>query len=113
VEALKRVTATFKEWNPGMEGTVDDIWIKVGKLSKHWERVVHERSLPLLPTVSSSSTPPSSVPQVYAYALPQPSGDPKSSSTPEHPLLQARSTGPMSTASTTITGRVAMGRSRP
>jgi hypothetical protein len=58
-----------------MVGTVDDIRVEVGKVSKLWERVVRERSPPLLPTVPSSSTPPSSTLPASAYVLPQPLGD--------------------------------------
>jgi hypothetical protein len=85
VDALERVTATLVDWKPEMEGTVDDIWIEVGKLSKHWEHVVRERSPPLLPIVPSSSTPPAWAPQAPMYGLPHPAEDPKSSSTPERP----------------------------
>jgi hypothetical protein len=75
VEALERVTAALEDWRPAMEGTVDDIRVEVGKISKHWERAVRERSPPILPTMPSSSTPPSSTLPASAYVLPQPSGD--------------------------------------
>jgi hypothetical protein len=44
------VTAALDEWKPEVEGTMDDIRIEVGKLSKHRERAVRARSPPLLPT---------------------------------------------------------------
>jgi hypothetical protein len=70
VEALERVTAALEDWRPAMEGTVDDIRVEVGKISKHWERAVRERSPPILPTMPSSSTPPSSTLPASAYVLP-------------------------------------------
>jgi hypothetical protein len=59
VEALERVSASLDAWKPEIEGTVDDIRMEVGKLSKHWGRSVRDRSPPLLPTVPSAlPTPP-------------------------------------------------------
>jgi hypothetical protein len=50
MEKLERVTAALDEWKPEVEGTMHDIRIEVGKLSKHRERAVRARSPPLLPT---------------------------------------------------------------
>jgi hypothetical protein len=118
VEALEHVTAALEDWRPVMEGTIDDIRVEVGKISKHWERAVRECSPPILPTVSSSSTPPSSTLPASAYVLPQPLGDLQRqsletlriSSESRRPSAATRPTGPMGTASTTTTGRMAMGR---
>jgi hypothetical protein len=86
MEKLERVTAALDEWKPEVEGTMDDIRIEVGKLSKHWERAVRARSPPLLPTAPPFSTLPPSTPRQLlltssAQVLPQPTGDPK-----HHPL---------------------------
>jgi hypothetical protein len=49
LEALERAATSFEDWMPGIEGSVDDIRLEVGKLSKHWERTLRARSPPLLP----------------------------------------------------------------
>jgi hypothetical protein len=61
VDALERVAASLYAWKTEIEGTVDDIRMEVGKLSKHWGRSVRDRSPLLLPTVPSAlPTPPAS-----------------------------------------------------
>jgi hypothetical protein len=82
MEKLECVTAALDEWRPEVEGTMDDIRIEVGKLSKHWERAMRARSPPLLPTAPPPPTLPPSTPRQLlltssAQVLPQPTGDPK------------------------------------
>jgi hypothetical protein len=50
---LERAAASFEDWMPGIEGSIDDIRLEVGKLSKHWERTLRDRSPPLLPQGSA------------------------------------------------------------
>jgi hypothetical protein len=63
VEALERATTSFEDWRPGLEGTLDDVRLEVGKFSKNWERALHDRSPPLLPT----APPPSQDPKIQLH----------------------------------------------
>jgi hypothetical protein len=65
---LERAATSFDAWILEMERTIDDVRIEVGKLSKHWERMVWDRSPPLI-----SATPATSLPKPPSQA-----GDPKS-----------------------------------
>jgi uncharacterized protein YukE len=38
MRVLERAASAFDDWSASMEGTVDDIKLEVGKLSRHWER---------------------------------------------------------------------------
>jgi hypothetical protein len=53
--ALERAATSLEDWRPSMEGTLDDVYLEVGKLSKHWERALRERSPLLFPTAPQLS----------------------------------------------------------
>lgn len=55
VAVLERAAASFDDWRPGVEGTLDSVRLEVGKLSKHWERSVLDRGAPILETTSSAA----------------------------------------------------------
>jgi uncharacterized protein YukE len=70
---LERAASSFDDWSASMEGTVDDIKLEVGKLSKHWERSVRERSPPLILSGASPAVDPKNTPVIHKPLLP--SGD--------------------------------------
>jgi hypothetical protein len=81
---LERVAADLEDWKPGVEGAVDDIRMEVGKLSKHWERVVRARSPPLLPISSPLQSDSRPTPPGFAVQpLPHPPGDPQQPKPPD------------------------------
>jgi len=62
---LEMVAAAYEEWQPGIEGTMDDLKLEVRKLNKHWERAVRDNA-PVLPGLcplpeSASARPPAGV----------------------------------------------------
>lgn len=62
---LEKVAAAYEEWQPGIEGTMDDLKLEVRKLNKHWERAVRDNA-PVLPGLcplpeSASARPPAGV----------------------------------------------------
>lgn len=59
VATLEHAAATFDDWRPDIEGTLDTVRLEVGKLSKHWERSVLDRSQPILETAPSAAGLPS------------------------------------------------------
>jgi hypothetical protein len=42
VGRLESTVAAFDEWKPQIEAFMEDIKIEVGKLSRHWDRSVHD-----------------------------------------------------------------------
>ena len=64
LSTLEWVTRSLEEWRPSIDGTVDDIRLEVGKLTKQWERVVRACSPPLLNT----SLPAAERPSAPGYA---------------------------------------------
>jgi len=65
VQSIEKVAASLDAWSPEIEGTVDDIRLEVGKLTKHWERTLRdgksgEPPLIALPNPVSAPPPPSS-----------------------------------------------------
>jgi hypothetical protein len=80
---LECAASTFEDWSTSMEGTVDDIKLEVGKLPKHLERSMHERSPPLIPLGTSLAAEPKTTPAVNKMLLPY--GDLKSSSASGRP----------------------------
>nr|XP_034569779.1 uncharacterized protein LOC117834275 [Setaria viridis] len=44
IRALEKAAATPEEWQPGIEGSIDDIKLEVRKLNKHLERVVIDQA---------------------------------------------------------------------
>lgn len=55
VKALEQAAGSFDDWRPGIEGTVDDIKLEVGKLNKLWSRSLLDRDAPVLPTAPSAT----------------------------------------------------------
>jgi hypothetical protein len=58
MSTLERAAVSFEDWKSGIEGTIYDVRLELGKLSKHWERAARDRSPPLLPTTAPSSVVP-------------------------------------------------------
>jgi hypothetical protein len=56
VQALKDASGVFEEWWLSMEGVIDDLRLEVGKVSKHWERAVVDKSTAM--TGVLAPTPP-------------------------------------------------------
>jgi hypothetical protein len=83
MRVLERAASTFNDWSASMEGTVDDIKLEVGKLSRHWERLVRERSPALIPTSASPPVDSKNTPGVHKQLLQF--GDFKPSSTFRRP----------------------------
>ncbi|CAO2151592.1 unnamed protein product [Urochloa humidicola] len=55
VAGLECAVISFDEWKPDIEGSLEDIRLEVGKISKNWERAVMDPRLPpVLPTPASS-----------------------------------------------------------
>jgi hypothetical protein len=71
---------------------VGDIKLEVGKLSKHWERAIRERSPPLLPTGTSPLEDPKPAPS--AAMFPSLRADPKPSSASGRPSASDKVNGP-------------------
>jgi hypothetical protein len=46
LNALKKVAASYEDWQPSVEGTLDDVKLAVRKLNKHLERVVIDHAPP-------------------------------------------------------------------
>lgn len=59
LSVLESAAASFDDWRPGIEGTVDSVRLEVGKLSKHWERSVMHRGAPILGTSFTAAGRPS------------------------------------------------------
>jgi hypothetical protein len=71
---------------------VGNIKLEVGKLSKHWERAVCERSPPLFPKGTSPLEDHKPAPS--AGTFPPPQADPKPSSASGHPSASDKVDGP-------------------
>jgi hypothetical protein len=56
VQALENASGVFEEWRLSMEGVVDDLRLEVGKVSKHWERDVVDKSTAMMGVLAP--TPP-------------------------------------------------------
>jgi hypothetical protein len=69
MRVLERAASTFDDWSASMEGTVDDIKLEVGKLSRHWERSVRKRSPALIPTSASPPVTSKNTPGVHTQLL--------------------------------------------
>lgn len=48
VRSLEKASSVFDEWRTSMEGTVDDLRLEVGKIAKHWERAVVDKSTTMI-----------------------------------------------------------------
>ena len=48
ITAIERASRVFDDWRTSMEGVVDDLRLEVGKISKHWERALVDKPLPML-----------------------------------------------------------------
>jgi hypothetical protein len=83
MRVLERAASTFDDWSASMEGTVDDIKLEVGKLSRQWERSLCERSPPLIPSGASPSVDPKNTPVIHKSLLPR--GDVRPSSASGRP----------------------------
>jgi hypothetical protein len=44
IGVLEKVAASFQDWQPGIEGSVDDIRLEVRKINKHMEKVAIEQA---------------------------------------------------------------------
>jgi hypothetical protein len=44
VDALEKATDMLEDWHMSMEGMADDLRLEVGKISKHWKRVVTDKT---------------------------------------------------------------------
>jgi hypothetical protein len=44
MDVMEKVTASPEDWQPGIEGMVDDIKLEVRKINKHMEQIVIDQS---------------------------------------------------------------------
>jgi hypothetical protein len=44
VSKLEKVAASYEEWQPSVEGSLDDVKLEIRKLNKHLERIVLDKS---------------------------------------------------------------------
>jgi hypothetical protein len=51
VSKIEKVAASFEDWQPAVEGLLDDVKLEIRKLNKHLERVVLDHA-PSSPTTS-------------------------------------------------------------
>lgn len=54
INALEKTTGLLEDWRQNLEGIIDDLRLEVGRVSKHWERVLMDK--------------PSSMPGILALA---------------------------------------------
>ncbi|CAN6294759.1 unnamed protein product [Urochloa humidicola] len=57
VAALERVTSSFNEWRPDIEGTMDDIRLEVSKISRNWEHALLDPRRPGTPVLPTPAMP--------------------------------------------------------
>jgi hypothetical protein len=68
VSALERAAASLETWRPAIDAKVDNIGLEVGKLTKHYDRAVRERSPPILPTSPPAAERPPAKSNADTYA---------------------------------------------
>jgi hypothetical protein len=56
VTALEKASGVFDDWRMSMEGAMDDLRLEVGKISKHWERAVVDKSTSMAGVLSHVPT---------------------------------------------------------
>jgi hypothetical protein len=71
VGALEHTTGALEDWRMNMEGMVDDLRLEVGKIAKHWERAVTDKSTTmagvLAPSPAAVERVPVGVPVASAH----------------------------------------------
>ncbi|WVZ88094.1 hypothetical protein U9M48_034647 [Paspalum notatum var. saurae] len=72
VAALEQAAASFEQWRPGVEGSVDALRLEVKNLTKHWDRAVMDSSsgsglLGSAPSTAERPSARSTVDTVYGH----------------------------------------------
>lgn len=55
VSALEKASGVFDDWCTNIEGTMDDLRLEVGKVTKHWECAVFDKSTAMLGVLAPMS----------------------------------------------------------